>query len=174
MGDIARRSHCTLTASRAGPLNGATNSNVVIDSNWIINLDQSPDNYLQGISIFDGKWDGLTVTNNLVINNTWHGISLYGVTNALVANNTIIPARADRASWLMIHNAKDKTPSLHVVVRNNIAPEFVVEGQDVEFDHNLAEKEFQYRLVGREPIKLKQGGLWRPQRHSSRAISMVR
>jgi hypothetical protein len=139
-------------------LNGATNSNVVIDSNWIINVDQSPDNYLQGISIFDGKWDGLTVTNNLVINNTWHAISLYGVTNALVANNTVIPARADRASWLMIHDAKDKTPSLHVVVRNNIAPEFVVEGQDVEFDHNLAEKEFQYRQIGGEAIRLKQGG----------------
>jgi hypothetical protein len=139
-------------------LNGATNSNVIIDANWIINVDLAPDNYLQGISIFDGKWDGLTVANNLIINNTWHAISLWGVANALVVNNTIIPVRPDRASWLMIHNSKDKTPSTHVVVRNNIAPVFSVEGQDVQFDHNLAKTVINLNLVGSDPIKIERGG----------------
>ena len=139
-------------------LNGATNSNVVIDANWIINVDLAPDNYLQGISIFDGKWDKLTVANNLIINNTWHAISLWGVADALVVNNTIIPVRPDRASWLMIHNSKDKTPSTHVVVRNNIAPVFSVEGQDVQLDHNLAKTVINFNLVGSDPVKIDRGG----------------
>ena len=65
--------------------------------------------------------DGVTVVDNLVFTNAWHGISLYGVDNALVINNTVVPSRADRfPAWLMIHDAKDKTPSRNVVVRNNM------------------------------------------------------
>ena len=94
---------------------GSTNRNVVVDSNKIINLNPAEDNYLQGISIFDGKWDGLTVTNNLVITNFWNGITLFGVANALVINNTVIATRPDkRPTWLSIAPAKDKTPSQHV------------------------------------------------------------
>ena len=120
---------------------GATNRNVVVDSNKIINLNPAGDNYMQGISIFDGKWDGLTVTNNLVITNTWSGITLFGVANALVVNNTVIATRPDKyPTWLSIAPAKDKTPSQHVLVRNNIAAEVKAVGDDVTVDHNLAEK----------------------------------
>ena len=94
---------------------GSTNRNVVVDSNRIINLNPAEDNYLQGISIFDGKWDGLTVTNNLVITNDWNGITLFGVANALVVNNSMIATRPDKyPTWLSIAPAKDKTPSRHV------------------------------------------------------------
>jgi hypothetical protein len=121
-------------------LNGATNRDVVIDSNSVINLNDSKDNERQGIDIFDGHWDGLVVSNNLVITNHWHGIALSGVNNTIVVNNTVIPARDDRLSWITIHDSKDKAPSGHVIVRNNIAAQFIIEGDDVTFDHNIAEK----------------------------------
>ena len=131
-------------------LRGATNRKVVIDSNSIVNLNPADDNVLQGITIFDGRWDGLKVVNNLVITNTWHGISLFGVDNALVINNTVAPSRPERSqTWLMIHDAKNKAPSNGVIVRNNIATELSVEGDDVVFDHNIAEKQIAIRADGR-------------------------
>ena len=131
-------------------LHGATNRNVVVDRNFIANLNPSEDNYLQGISIFDGKWDGLAVTNNLVLSNAWHGISLWGVDNASVVNNTVIATRPRVTTWLMIYDAKDKRPSRNVLVRNNIATVLSVEGENVTFDHNLAQLTITYRSNGRE------------------------
>ena len=124
----------------------ATNRNVVIDSNSIINLNPANDTYLQGISIFDGKWDGLTVTNNVVITNAWHGIALYGVTNAVVVNNTVAAARPDLfTTWLMIHDSKGKTPSRNVLVRNNITVQILAQGDGLTVDHNIAEKKIEFR-----------------------------
>ena len=138
-------------------LRGATNRNVVINSNSIVNLNPPDDNLLQGITIFDGHWDGLKVVNNLVITNAWHGISLFGVDNALVINNTVAPSRPQRyPAWLMIHDAKNKAPSHGVIVRNNIASELSVDGDAVVFDHNIAERQITGRFDGRV-IKITQG-----------------
>ena len=127
-------------------LGGATNHNVTINSNSVINLNPAEDNALQGITIFDGHWDGLTVSNNLVINNHWHGISLFGVDNALVINNTVASARPEKyVNWIAIADAKDKTPSTHVIVRNNIAPQLTFDVMDVTFDYNIAQNKIVYR-----------------------------
>ena len=108
----------------------ATNRNVVIDANFIMNTPSYGDN-LQGISIFDGKWDGVVVSNNVVIDNTWHGIALYGVANAVVVNNTVVPSDPQKhPTWIMIHDLKDKTPSKNVVVRNNISSQLLVSGDN--------------------------------------------
>ena len=105
----------------------------------------SEDNYLQGISIFDGKWDGLTVVNNVVVTNTWHGIALYGVIHAIVVNNTVIAGHPDKfPTWITVHNSKDKSPSQDVVVRNNIATTFQLDGVDFKFDHNIAQLKIQF------------------------------
>ncbi len=140
-------------------LRGATSRNVVVDSNKIVNLNPAEDNYLQGISIFDGKWDGLTVTNNLVITNTWSGITLFGVANALVINNTVIAARPDKyPTWLSIAPAKDKTPSQHVLVRNNLATQVLADSEDLAFDHNLAAKLISFRAADGALVKIVKGG----------------
>ena len=77
----------------------------------IINKNKFEENYMQGISIFDGKWDGLTVVNNVVVTNTWHGIALYGVNNALVVNNTVVPSSPrNLLLGLLSMIRKDKTP----------------------------------------------------------------
>ena len=80
----------------------------------------------------------IQVTNNVVVTNHWHGIALYGVDNAKVINNTVLPSRSDRMTWITVHTAKDGRPSSHVVVRNNIAGQIVAGGLDVEADHNVA------------------------------------
>lgn len=130
-------------------LNGATNRNVVIESNRIVNYNTSDDNYLQGISIFDGHWDGLTVANNVVITNIWHGIALYGVENVKVINNTVVAARPDKfPTWITIHEGEGKTPSRHVLVRNNIAAQFIIDGEDITFDHNVAQRSMRVRVRG--------------------------
>ena len=137
---------------------GSTNRNVVVDANKIINLNPAEDNYLQGISIFDGKWDGLTVTNNLVITNFWNGITLFGVANALVINNTVIATRPDkRPTWLSIAPAKDRTPSQHVVVRNNMATQVLADSEDLTFDHNLSARLISFRAADGALVKIVKG-----------------
>ena len=137
---------------------GATNRNVVIDSNWVVNLNPAEDNAMQGISIFDGLWDGLTVTNNLVVTNNWHGIALYGIRNAVVANNTVVPARPARfPTWLMIHDPKQGAPSQNVIVRNNIAAQILANGQDLKVDHNIASTKIEIKVGERKLVATKGG-----------------
>jgi len=92
---------------------------------------------MQGISIFTDRWDGVTVENNAVATNAWHGIALYGVKNARVLNNTLAATRAGKASWIFIHDSADHAVRGEAVLRNNIATAIVVEASDVTLDHNL-------------------------------------
>ncbi len=120
-------------------LRNTTNSNVVVEGNTVIDINQSDDNYMQGISIFDGVWDGLIVSNNLVFTNHWHGIALYGVDHAVVVNNTVLPSKPNKyLTWIAIQASKTRRQSSHVVVRNNIAGQILAGGFDVQVDHNIA------------------------------------
>lgn len=102
------------------------NSDVVIDGNTII-AQTTPDlampvDSLQGITIFDGKWDGVRIFNNLVIVNAFHGISVYGVNNASIINNTVAPSDPTRPTWIMGNIGKGDPPGApyNVVIRNNV------------------------------------------------------
>jgi hypothetical protein len=101
------------------------NSDVVIDGNTII-AQTTPDlvlpvDTLQGITIFDGKWDGVRIFNNVVIVNAFHGISVYGVNNASIINNTVAPTDPTRPTWIMANIGKGDPPGApyNVVIRNN-------------------------------------------------------
>ena len=116
----------------------ATNSNVTIDGNTVIKTGDPKTTYMQGISIFDGKWTGLTVQNNVVAVNTWNSIAVYGAQNSKVLNNTVVsPDPAGHPSWIQVRAAKDNTPPTGTLVRNNIATQFDI-AQGVAFDHNIA------------------------------------
>jgi hypothetical protein len=73
---------------------GITNENVVIDSNFIESQTNpsltlaSVD--LHGITVFDGFWKSFTVTNNVVLTSSDTGISIAGVTELQVVNNTVM------------------------------------------------------------------------------------
>ena len=131
-------------------LNPATN--VIIDSNFVqASTGQYPfisvvptgagDDYLQGISIFDGNWKNVTVTNNVSIAAHYHGMTFYGLVDSVVVNNTVIHQVAPSAgftTWLCIHAAKNGTPSSNVTVRNNIADYFSLSGGGIIDDYNLS------------------------------------
>ncbi|MCW2285586.1 hypothetical protein M2323_003439 [Rhodoblastus acidophilus] len=144
-----RRNH--VTASRHPPaeklhpdgiqgwaLDGAVHRDILIDGNIIANLNPSEDNYMQGVSIFTGRFENVTVQNNVVATNTWHGVSLYGVKAAKVLNNTVVATRpGQRDSWILIHDSADHSTRGEALVRNNIATAIVIENADVTLDHNL-------------------------------------
>jgi parallel beta-helix repeat protein len=124
------------------------NRDVLINGNTIIqqltNKLEFPADDLHGITIFDGKWDGVRVTNNVIVSPTWHGISLYGVANSEVINNSVVSPDPTRAAWIMIEDKKsDVAPTAYQsIVRNNIVSEIIV-GRGVKLvlgvtsDHNL-------------------------------------
>lgn len=122
----------------------SVNTDVVIDSNQIIaqitpNL-TLPVIGLQGITIFNTKWDGVRITNNVVVTNTWHGISIYGVNNAAILNNTVAPTDPKYLIWIMVNGSKADPPGFtyNVVVRNNVVPRITgTPNLGVVADHNL-------------------------------------
>ena len=72
---------------------GITNKNVVIDSNYI--QSQTVTNLalavaLQGISIFDGFWQNVSITNNVVLASGLAGITIAGVNGLHIINNTVM------------------------------------------------------------------------------------
>jgi hypothetical protein len=101
------------------------NSDVTIDGNVIIAQTTPglalPVDTLQGITIFDGKWDGVKIFNNVVIVNAFHGISVYGVNNASIINNTVAPTDPARSTWIMGNIGKGDPPGApyNVIIRNN-------------------------------------------------------
>ena len=73
---------------------GITNKNVVIDSNYIesqtvTNLPLAT-TQLEGISIFDGFWQNVSITNNVVLTSGLGGITIAGVSGLHIVNNTVM------------------------------------------------------------------------------------
>ncbi|MCB9497146.1 MAG: right-handed parallel beta-helix repeat-containing protein [Fibrobacteria bacterium] len=77
----------------------------------------------QGIGAFDGMFDGWVVERNVVVSNTYHGISFYGIRNSRVANNTVIDQLPDDdvSPWILVRAHKDGRAARNVVVTGNLA-----------------------------------------------------
>ena len=78
---------------------------------------------LQGIGLFDGFYDDLTITNNLIAASQYHGISVYGTRRAKIINNTVVHGDGITSvtPYIMVTNHKSGAPSTDVLVANNIA-----------------------------------------------------
>lgn len=114
---------------------------VVLRGNLFLNRDdpnQKFQNAMQGIGCFDGTFEGWVVENNVVITDHWHGISFYGMRSSRIVNNTVIDVNdvSPGPPWIKVTAHKDGTPSQDVVVRNNLATDFQLEGTNVTDDHN--------------------------------------
>ena len=132
-------------------LDGITRENLTVDANVVVESTGSysfipalptatdPD-YIQGISIFDGAWDNVAFTNNVVAVSAYHGMGLYGFSNAIIANNTVVKLSSSSSinPWLGVFNSKGGTPPSNVIVRNNIANMFNLATTGVTDDHNLS------------------------------------
>jgi hypothetical protein len=99
---------------------------LVLDRNvfieWVGPAGNTPSCQLQGIGLYDGFYEDMTISNNLVAVTAWHGISVYGARNVKVINNTVVHSKGMTAShpWIMISPHKNKSPSSNTVVANNI------------------------------------------------------
>lgn len=121
--------------------NGVTaiNQNVVLDGNNILKTGDTKSTYLQGISVYDGKWNNLVVQNNVVVTNHWNAIAIYGAENSRIINNTVVSSDpTGHPSMIQVHDAKDGRPSSGVVVRNNISTSFDIAKGNTVLDHNIA------------------------------------
>ncbi len=115
---------------------------VVLRGNLFINSTDPNDplrSSMQGIGCFDGFFVGWTVENNVVITDHWHGISFYGMRDSVIVNNSVIDNVEGQPGppWIMVTDHKDGTPSSNVVVRNNLATDFELSGNNITDDHSL-------------------------------------
>ncbi len=114
----------TRTGNRAG--NGLLR-NLVIENNRIFEWSSPRQNKLrcrlQGISLFDGMYDGVVIRNNLVSVSAYHGITVAGALNSAIVNNTVVDAQGEPgiSPWIGVFRHKDGTPSSHVTVANNLS-----------------------------------------------------
>lgn len=116
-------------------------NNVVLRGNVFINYTDlgNPLNApMQGIGCFDGQFVNWTVENNVVITNHWHGISFYGMRDSRIVNNTVIDITPGQPgpSWIRVF-PYGGIDSSDVVVRNNLANSYSVEGNSMVMDHNM-------------------------------------
>lgn len=123
-------------------LNGAIFSNVLIDRNWIqesTNPNRPFNAEMQGISSFDGVYENLRVTNNVVIVSAYHGISWYGVKDTVIDHNTVInPTTNGHKTWIYAPVGKGglNMPS-NVTVSNNTARSISGAPTGVTFTNNV-------------------------------------
>lgn len=94
---------------------------------------------MQAIGCFDGFFVNWVVENNVVITDHWHGISFLGMRDSRIVNNTVIDLNQATPGppWIMVAPHKDGRPSQNVVVRNNVATDFSLQGTSITADHNL-------------------------------------
>jgi hypothetical protein len=115
---------------------------VVLRGNLFVNATDPNDplrSSMQGIGCFDGFFVDWIVENNVVITDHWHGISFYGMRDSRIVNNSVIDLADGEPGppWIMVTEHKDGTPSSNVVVRNNLAADFELGGDNITDDHNL-------------------------------------
>jgi hypothetical protein len=118
---------------------GIVNKNVVIDSNYIQSQTVAKlalaSTDLHGISIFDGFWENVSVTNNVVLTSSISGITIAGVNGLHIINNSVMNIPINGVSQSLMYwmysgmtwitaggTTHEGGTTSNVIVRNNIAP----------------------------------------------------
>jgi hypothetical protein len=93
---------------------------------------------MQAIGCFDGWFVEWVVENNVVITDHWHGITFLGMRDSRIVNNTVIDVDSTSPGppWIMVNPHKNGQPSQNVVVRNNLATDYSLLGNNVVGDSN--------------------------------------
>ena len=85
---------------------------------------------MQGIIITDGHTENVTVENNLIVSDHYHGITLTGAINCKIQNNTVSKTPTsynpvvDATPWIQVKNDKQGNGSSGNIIRNNIATKY--------------------------------------------------
>lgn len=132
---------------------GLLNTDLIITGNEIIGQTMPglplPADALQGITIFNGNWDGVQISNNVIMVSAWHGITVYGARNVSILNNSLVSSNPKRNTWITYSPGKDAPPAAprSVIIRNNIARDINTGKNDPDqvgavMDHNLKVRAF--------------------------------
>lgn len=111
-----------------GRSGGGVVKGLVLEGNTILEWTGPADHplrcSLQGIGLFDGMFQDLTIVNNTISVSAPHGIAVAGGINVVITNNTLVhPWQAGKKSpWIRVGPHKNGTPSRNVIVANNAAP----------------------------------------------------
>ncbi len=97
----------------------------IIENNIILTKDTNQVPFssvdMQGIGLFDGPYNNGTISNNVILVSTWHGIGLFDGTNTTITNNIIFSTALDRniKSRITLSSKKGKNPN-DVVNENDV------------------------------------------------------
>ena len=141
-------------------LTGGVFTDVIVDGNFIqastdpkrflIDDTDQQTTGLQGIILSDGKFDRLTVTNNVIISKPWFaGLIILGATNSLIANNTVA---GGIHNGLWVSPSKEGYMPTNTVVRNNLATDFVFAKSGLTTDHNISVSDPSAFFVKFDPV----------------------
>ncbi len=114
-----------------------TMEGVEIRGNTLImsdNANQPFLNSVQGIGLFDGWFNNFVIENNLIITNTYHGISLYGANNCKILNNTVASVFSNISpveAPIRVYPHKSGSSGSGNIIRNNFANYISTENKGV-------------------------------------------
>lgn len=112
---------------------------VVLRNNTFLGLQQHRlSSKMQGIGMFDGPFSNWTIENNLLVLDTYHGISIYGAFDSKVRNNVVVDVNNTKPgpAWIRIGNTKTGTTSVNTVVENNISTKIITDSVGVTYTAN--------------------------------------
>lgn len=101
---------------------------LLLDGNTILEWTGPADHpsrcQLQGLSLFDGPFENVSIVNNLITSSAYHGIALFTADHSRVVNNTVMrpDGKNGGAPWVTI-TLREKGVS-EVVVANNVGLSF--------------------------------------------------
>ncbi len=99
--------------------------NVLIEGNTIRNgrAGRGLTCQLQGIGFFDGMFENLTIRRNVVIVDSWHGITVMGARRVRIEDNLVVDANPEDngSPWVTITEHKDGRAVANSVISGNIA-----------------------------------------------------
>jgi len=83
----------------------------------------------QGIVVFDGFYTDFEISNNTLISDMYHGITIFGGRNGLIKNNTVTSHDDNSHRYMWIQTANDKSGKYapeNIKVENNVANRMAV------------------------------------------------
>lgn len=122
--------------------------NVVLRGNVFISYTDPKQPYkavMQGIACFDGMYENWVIENNVIMTETWQGLTLMGAKNCRIVNNTVIknPISARSPSpWIRVTPHKNGKRSSGNIVRNNITSSLSANSSIGTVDRNLVTTDY--------------------------------
>ncbi|HEY0964364.1 MAG TPA: hypothetical protein VGE31_01055 [Candidatus Paceibacterota bacterium] len=96
---------------------------VRIRNNTFLSLQKHPMSAkMQGIGLFDGPFKNWTIENNLLVLDTYHGISMYGGIDSKINNNVVVDINnVAPNTWMMLRATKSGSTSINSFMENNVS-----------------------------------------------------